>query len=329
MRRGFRWALHLISVAAVIAAFFVIPMPVASFSPGDATPLDELLAVDGEVAALNGELRLLSVYVAQPSIFGTIRGAVDDDIDLLPREDVFPSGVRRVDFQERQRENFRSSFRIAAGIGLAGAGLDVTIETVARVADVVADGPADGTLMTDDLITTLDGQDVASSTQLVDVARSIPEGEMVRIELTRGGVGLVREVTVGALPNTEQIGIGIAVETIERELVLPLEVEIVDQRSIGGPSAGLMIALTVYDLVADEDLTDGRQIAGTGTIDGGGRVGRIGGIREKTIAAIEDGATIMLVPAEQAAEARAVADGRLEVIGVTTFDEALTALRSP
>lgn len=327
MRRGLRWALHLASTAAVIAAFLVIPMPVASFAPGDATPLDELLAIDGEVRPLNGDLRLLSVFVAQPSMFGTIRGVVDDDIDLLPREEVFPSNLRRVDFQEQQRANFRTSFRIAAAIGLAGAGLDVTIQTVARVADVVEDGPADGILRTGDLITTLAGEPVTSSTQLVDIARSIPDGDTVRIELTRSDMPLVREVTVGPLPNTEQIGIGIAVETIEQELVLPLDVELVDQRSIGGPSAGLMIALTVYDLVADEDLTAGRQIAGTGTVDGDGRVGTIGGIREKTIAAIEDGATILLVPAEQVAEARAAAAARLEVIGVTTFDEALAALR--
>ena len=89
-----------------------------------------------------------------------------------------------------------------------------------------------------------------------------------------------------------------------------------------------MAALTVYDTVADEDLAAGRHIVGTGTIEGDGTVGRIGSIREKAWTAVAAGADVMLVPATQAAEARAAADGRLQVIGVLTFQDALRALRS-
>jgi Lon-like protease len=143
----------------------------------------------------------------------------------------------------------------------------------------------------------------------------------------RGGERVAVTVVAGRLPGLEQAGMGITSQTIEEEVVLPVAVDLVDQNRIGGPSAGLMIALTVYDLVAEEDLATGRRIAGTGTIDANGTVGRVGSVREKTIAAIADGFEVLLVPASQAADARAAADGALEVIGVATIDDAIAALR--
>lgn len=327
MKRGLRLAFHAASVITVLAAFFVVPMPVASFAPGAATEIAPLLEVEGHDDELDGSLRLLSVFVAQPSMFGVLRGGIDDRIDLLPREEVFPSNIRRVDFQAQQREDFRTAFRIAAGVGMAAAGLEVTITTAARVADVLDGGPAAGVLLPGDVITSLDGTTVTSSGQLVELAGTSVDGQVLELGIRRNDQDLVREVVAGELPGGEQVGIGISVGTVEEDLVLPLEVELVDQQRIGGPSAGLMVALTVYDLVADENLTDGRVVAGTGTIDGEGRVGRIGGMREKTFAAMAAGVDVLLVPESQAAEARAVADGSLVIVGVTTFDEALAALR--
>ncbi len=88
-----------------------------------------------------------------------------------------------------------------------------------------------------------------------------------------------------------------------------------------------MFGLAVYDLVADEDLVRGRTIAGTGTLAGDGTVGRVGSVREKVLAAVDAGVTVMLVPHELRHEAEDAAAGRLEVVGVGTFAEALAALR--
>jgi PDZ domain-containing protein len=88
-----------------------------------------------------------------------------------------------------------------------------------------------------------------------------------------------------------------------------------------------MVGLTVFDLLAQENLLAGRRVAGTGTLDIDGRVGGVGGVREKTIGAIDAGYDVLLVPASSAAEARRVADGRIVVHGVASLDEALAALR--
>jgi PDZ domain-containing protein len=120
---------------------------------------------------------------------------------------------------------------------------------------------------------------------------------------------------------------GSAETVAEREIGHPVDVTIKLEK-IGGPSAGLMFALGIIDKVRPEDLTGGRVIAGTGTIDDAGTVGPIGGIPQKLIGAYADGATFFLVPAANCAEAVRNAVPGLAMISVATLAEALTALRT-
>jgi PDZ domain-containing protein len=135
-------------------------------------------------------------------------------------------------------------------------------------------------------------------------------------------------VTPAVLASTGRSGLGVVVATAGLRVNLPVEVT-VDAGKIGGPSAGLLTGLTVYDRLSSADLAAGRTIAGTGTLDLDGDVGPIGGIEEKTRAAVAAGADLFLAPADQADDAREEADGRVEVIGVRTFGEALAVLGGP
>ena len=97
---------------------------------------------------------------------------------------------------------------------------------------------------------------------------------------------------------------------------------------IGGPSAGLMFSLGLYDALTPGDLTDGRTIAGTGTMAPDGTVGPIGGIADKVVAAERVGATVFLVPKDNMAELEGVDVGDMQLISVATFDQALTELEA-
>lgn len=88
-----------------------------------------------------------------------------------------------------------------------------------------------------------------------------------------------------------------------------------------------MIALTVYDLADEGDLTDGRVIAGTGMIDGQGNVGPVGGVDQKIEAALDAGAGTFLAPIEEVEQARAAAGDRLRIVEVATLQEAIDALQ--
>lgn len=99
---------------------------------------------------------------------------------------------------------------------------------------------------------------------------------------------------------------------------------------VGGPSAGLLFTLGIIDKIDGDghggDLTGGRTIAGTGTIDASGKVGAVGGVPLKEQAARRDGATVFLVPRGECQDAEAELPKGLKLIPVQTLDGALSAL---
>jgi Lon-like protease len=99
---------------------------------------------------------------------------------------------------------------------------------------------------------------------------------------------------------------------------------------VGGPSAGLLFSLGIVDKLdgdgAGGDLTGGRTIAGTGTIDAAGKVGAVGGVALKTQAARRDGATVFLVPKEECSDAKSELPKGLRLVPVTTLKGAVSAL---
>jgi PDZ domain-containing protein len=121
--------------------------------------------------------------------------------------------------------------------------------------------------------------------------------------------------------------IGITVSPTGERLSLPFPVTIVPQQIVGGPSAGLMFSLAVFDALTPEDLTAGHRIAGTGTIDLNGNVGTIGGVQQKVAAAERAGAQYFLCPPGNYEQARAAAR-HIQVVRVATVQQAVAFLRT-
>ncbi|OWY61490.1 hypothetical protein B7486_63515, partial [cyanobacterium TDX16] len=99
-----------------------------------------------------------------------------------------------------------------------------------------------------------------------------------------------------------------------------------DSGQVGGPSAGLAFTLALLDELTPGSLTGGESVTATGTMDLVGRVGPVGGVKQKTAAVRRAGDTLFLVPPDELAEAQAAAGDDLEVVAVSTLDEALEAL---
>jgi PDZ domain-containing protein len=103
----------------------------------------------------------------------------------------------------------------------------------------------------------------------------------------------------------------------------PIEIQAGD---VGGPSAGMMHSIAIIDSLTEGQLTNGRVIAGTGTIDLDGNVGSIGGIRQKVVAAEAAGAEYILVPEANYESALTAERDDIEIVSVATLDEAITFL---
>jgi PDZ domain-containing protein len=179
-----------------------------------------------------------------------------------------------------------------------------------------------------DIVTAAAGREVVSVADLVQVLQNATPGTDVVLNIARGDQHLRVSVRPGP-PNSEGVPVlDITVEDALPKVTLPFAVQVA-RSDIGGPSAGLMTALAVYTVTSGDDLTRGRRIAGTGTIDRKGDVGSVGGVAEKVVGAANAGATTFLVPSAQAATARTAAQGHgILVIAIDSFTAAVDRLRN-
>lgn len=318
------------TVGVVAAAATVVPLPWVEYVPGDVIPIAPLVTIDDDSAgALDGTTGMLTVRVRQQPLVSAMVALVDPARDLVPAAQVFPSGVDRRTYLAEQRERFERQFEVAAAVGARSAGLAVEFVTEVVVLDVVPGGPADGVLAPGDVVLAVDGATLASSEELQALVRSRRPGDTITLTIRHAGAARDVTVRLADLDDSGRARIGVLVRTAVDEVRLPFPVTLAPDVRIGGPSAGLIIALTVHDLIADEDLLRGRSVVGTGSIDVDGRVGEVGGVASKLRAALEAGADVAFVPRSQLPEAVDAIRRGLVVVGVDTIDEAIAALRAP
>ncbi len=109
------------------------------------------------------------------------------------------------------------------------------------------------------------------------------------------------------------------------------KIELKFKQSESGPSGGLMLTLAIYNSLVDKDITKGKKVVGTGTIEEDGSVGSIGGVKYKLNGAVRQKADVFLVPAgenyEEALKEAKRKNYSIKIEAVSTFDEALKKLK--
>ncbi|MFN0090420.1 MAG: PDZ domain-containing protein [Acidimicrobiales bacterium] len=314
------------ALALIAVALAIVPLPLYVISPGPALAVAERVELARPADEVSGRLLLTTVRIARPSALGALGAWLDDDRAVTTRESIAPAGVDEEEYLRTQRRLFDESARVAAAAGLRAAGYDAAVTgRGAQVAAVLPGSPADGRLREGDVIVSVDGQAIGVAAELIAALSGRSGGREVTLGVQRGDEPLTVRTELERLDQLGRPGLGVAVRTVGFAVELPFEVD-VDAGNVGGPSGGLMIALAVYELADPGDLTAGRVIAGTGTIDADGAVGPVGGVAQKVTAADRAGAELFLAPAAEAAEARVAADGGLEVVAVRSLTEAIGAL---
>ncbi len=327
-RSWLRGVFYLVSTALIILAGFTVPLPYVETQPGTPTEIAPLIEIDGvEVTELHGSASLLTIRQRDQAVLPALLVLLDGDRSLNHIQEVFPPDIDRDDYHAAQRERFRQQFEVAAAVGAQAAGIEVEISTAVVVMNVLRDSPADGVLRPGDVISAVDGDPLDDANQLQAITQSGSVGDELTLTVVRDGEEQEITATLGEIAGEDGPRLGIAIDDGVERLELPFDVALRDGTRIGGPSAGLMVALTVYDLLSEEDLLDGRVVVGTGTMGSNGTVGGVGGIPEKMVAAEAYGADLVLVPESQLDTARGAAPEGLTIVGVATLDEAIEVLR--
>ncbi|MGV0791570.1 YlbL family protein [Mycolicibacterium sp. XJ1819] len=304
-------------------------VPYVSLGPGPM--FDTLGEVDGKpvveidgtyVHPTSGQLNMTTVSQRDGLTLGQAMALwMTGREQLVPRELVYPPDKTRDEIEEANTTDFRQSEDSAeyAALHYLDYPMAVSVESVNE------DGPSAGKLADGDAIDAVNGTPVANLEEFQALLKDTKPGDTVVLDYRRKDAPAgVATITLGKHPERDQGYLGIGVLDAPWA---PFSVEF-NLEKIGGPSAGLIFSLAVVDKLTIGDLNGGKFVAGTGTITGDGKVGPIGGITHKVVAAQEAGADLFLVPADNCAEARTVDSNGLELVKVETLEQAVDALET-
>ncbi|WP_145793126.1 YlbL family protein [Kitasatospora atroaurantiaca] len=327
---------------ALLCVSVLMKVPYTEMSPGptyntlgmQADSDQPVISITGhETYPTSGHLNMTTVQVTgakyEPSLVSAVIGWLRGDVLVVPHDNVYPEGQTDQEAQQQNAEEFASSEDSAKTAALTQLGIPVGTEII--VSSVVAGGPSEGKLHAGDQIVAVDGTKVTSQAQVAQLVTKHKPGETVVFTVVPHGKD-------SATPNAaDQVQVPITTakaESSDRAIVgigpgathtYPFKIDI-GLQDVGGPSAGLMFSLGIVDKLTPGELTGGKFVAGTGTISDDGKVGPIGGIAMKLIAARDKGAEYFFTPAENCTEAAKSTPGGLRLIKVDTLDGALKAL---
>jgi len=331
------WAL-VVALAALLAMTF-LPTSFVIQRPGPVyNTLGEARAADGTMVPLisvegaqtyptDGALDLLTVETVgnrerTPSWLELATAWFDPSRAVLPIDAVFPDGQTSEQRSEQSAFMMIDSQKEATAAALIELGYEVDAQL--RVYGVIEDSASVGILEEGDVILAADGQAITDVDRLREIIQSL-EGAPVPLTIERDGVEESVRITPQEVAGDDGETSWLIGVTLITDYDFPIDVAI-QLNNVGGPSAGMMFALGIIDVLTPGELNGGESVAGTGTITADGEVGPIGGIRQKLYGARSAGAEWFLAPESNCDEVVGHVPDGLRVFSVGDLDDALAAL---
>ncbi|MVO99201.1 SepM family pheromone-processing serine protease [Paenibacillus lutrae] len=346
-RRSKRFVTSLLIGLITFSVLFYVPLPFFIYMPGTAEAIHPMVQVPDETnTEEKGDLMLVTVRVANANIVTYLWSLANPYDELQLKKDVL-KGMSERDYSQQQQFVMLTSQSEAIQAAYRKANIPYRIKGEGiLVTGLTAGMPAEKHLQTGDKILKADDKEILSSKDLLSYIEGKKEGEMIEITYLRGDKTMKASMPLGVLPpdkdtGTRRVGIGISLAEMQSVQAEKEDKQVVIKAGeIGGPSAGLMFSLEIYNQLMPGDITKGHKIAGTGTINPDGTVGVIGGIKHKIIAADKEGAEIFFAPQDlktdkgtiynytAAVERAKEIDSKMKIVPVATMEDALKYLAS-
>lgn len=330
-KRYFIFGVIIVLLATLLGGY---RLPFYVYQPGSADALNPVVQVVDSYPS-EGDMHLVTVRGGQATPLQYALASIRPYHDIYPMDEIRPEGVSENEYFNAQLHMMETSQEAATVVAYKAADKEINIEYKGVYVMSVLDGmPASDVVKVGDHIIKVDDQKIENAEDLISYVKPKKAGEKVQITYIRDEEEEKAFVKLAPFPQKpEQIGIGITLVT-DRSIDVTPPVKFTSGE-IGGPSAGLMFSLEIYDQLTESDYTKGYEIAGTGEISYEGNVGRIGGIDKKVIAADKDNCDIFFAPNEggrkdsnyEVAKQTAKDIGtEMKVIPVDTFQDALDYL---
>ena len=322
----------IITIILIWGMFYSLPYYVSK--PGMAKELAPIITVEGGDKD-EGNFMLTTVRMGRANIYSYLEAKIRKYEELYPIEMILNKKETEEEYNARQLHLMAGAKLNAIEVAYRKAGLPVKYKYKGiYVVQVIPGMPADGVLTAGDRIFEVDEKELPSTEKFIEYVSKKQAGEKVALTYLRNKK--TKTVTLKLQPFKEdpkKVGIGISLVD-DKEIVVDPKVK-VKTDEIGGPSAGFMFSLEIYNQLTEGDLTKGYQIAGTGTMEVDGTVGPIGGIEQKIVAADKAGAEIFLAPNEKGIKNSNYRDAvktardiktKMKIVPIDTFDDAVRYL---
>nr|WP_263328122.1 SepM family pheromone-processing serine protease [Neobacillus sp. Marseille-Q6967] len=334
MRKKISIGASILILAAMFAGVFY-SLPYYVSKPGMAKELEPIIEVEDGYDA-RGSFMLTTVRMGRANIYSYLEAKLFDYVELYPLDAILHETETQEEYNARQLHLMAGSKLNAIEVAYRKAGIPVNYEYKGvYVVQVLPGMPAEGKIQPGDRVIEVDGQQITSSEFFIQYVGGKKAEESLTLTIERKEATKTVNIKVQSFKDDpSKVGIGISL-TDDKEIIVDPEVK-VKTDEIGGPSAGLMFSLEIYNQLTKQDLTKGYNIAGTGTIDAKGKVGPIGGIEQKIVAADKAGAVIFFAPNEKgkadsnynaALKTAEDIDSKIEIVPVDTFDDAVNYLQ--
>ena len=311
-------------VLVIIFMVFTIELPYSIYTPGGAVNLNDRVNVENK-EEVKGSFNMAYVSMVKGSIPFLLLSKVFPDWDIVKKDDITAKGESMDELMMRERLYLQESMDNAIINAYQKANKKINIKSIINNVSYISE-ESESDLKVGDQIISVNGINISSITELKEIVEKLNENEKVNLKIKRKDKERDAYATTYKIDGITKIGISF-VTTYDYEATP--NVNIKSRATEAGSSGGLMMSLTVYNQLTETDITKGKKIVGTGTIDIDGNVGEIGGVKYKLIGAVKNKADIFICPEENYEEAISVAkdkDYDIKIISAKTFDEALEKL---
>lgn len=313
-----------ILILVFIYLLFNFKLDFSIYSPGGLINLDSRIESKNDINKSKGSINMTYVKLVKGTIPTYLLAKVIPTWDIVSNDDITYDG----DIDETikiDKYYLYESISNAYMVAYNEAGIDYTIKKSNNYVTYIYENAKTDLKLFDNIVK-YDNIEFTTFTEMQKYITNKKVGDKITFDVVRNGKNIKCYAELIDIDGNAKVGLTSAVIN---EYDSKLNVDVKSKQSESGSSGGFMTALAIYNAITENDITKGRIIAGTGTIDSEGNVGEIGGVTYKLAGAVNKGADIMLVPKDNYKEALKYKKKHnldIELVSISTFKEGIEYL---
>jgi len=309
-----------------IYVLFNFNIGVSIYTPGGLINMSDRIKSDDKIYNSDGSINMTYVSLIKGTIPTYLLAKVIPTWDIVDNDDITYDGnldeTIKID-----RYYLEESISNAYMVAYNEAGIDYRIKDTNNYVTYIYE-KSDTNLKLFDKIEKYDNIKFQTFNEMQEYISSKNIGDKIEFVVERNNKTINCYAILIEIDGASKIGVGSAVIN---EYDSNINIDVKSKKSESGSSGGFMTTLAIYNALTKEDITKGKIIAGTGTIDSEGNVGIIGGVKYKLSGAVKNNADIMLVPKDNYKEALKYKKEQkfdIELVSISTFKEAIDFLKN-